>query len=137
VSQPEQPDDPALPPALRAAVAVVGVQAVGLLGLALFLVAKTLVSTTASVAGALLGAGFAVLGGLILGACARGLRHARPAARTPVVVLELLSLPVGYSLAFQAGRVAYGAPILVLAVTVLYLLFTPPARALLDRERGL
>jgi hypothetical protein len=41
---------------------------------------------------------------------------------------------VSYSLAFQAGRVAYGGPVLVAAVTVLYLVFTPPAREALDRE---
>jgi hypothetical protein len=51
-----------------------------------------------------------------------------------MVVLQLLALPVGYSLAFQAGRVGYGGPILVAALVVLYLLFTPPARAALDRE---
>ncbi|MDT4938982.1 MAG: hypothetical protein QOG80_2653, partial [Pseudonocardiales bacterium] len=43
-------------------------------------------------------------------------------------------LPVSYSLAFQAGLVAYGGPMLVAALAVLYLLFTPPARAALDRE---
>ena len=41
---------------------------------------------------------------------------------------QLLALPVGYSLAFQAGRSATAAPILVAALAVLYLLFTPPAR---------
>jgi hypothetical protein len=70
----------------------------------------------------------------LLGLCARGLLRLRPAARTPVVVLQVLALPVGYSMAFQAGVVAYGGPILVAAVVVLYLLFTPPARAALDRE---
>jgi len=55
------------------------------------------------------------------------------AARTPVIVIEALALPVSYSLAFQADRVGYGAPIMVGALAVLYLLFTPPARAVLDR----
>ena len=52
-----------------------------------------------------------------------------------MVVLQLLALPVGYSLAFQAGLLGYGAPILLGALTVLYLLFTPPARAALDRDQ--
>jgi hypothetical protein len=65
--------------------------------------------------------------------CARALLRLRPAARTPVLVLEALALPVSYSLAFQAGRVGYGGPILVGALAVLYLLFTPPVRAVLDR----
>jgi hypothetical protein len=41
---------------------------------------------------------------------------------------------VSYSLAFQANRVEYGGPIIVAALAVLYLLFTPPVRAVLDRE---
>jgi hypothetical protein len=69
--------------------------------------------------------------------CVRALLRLRPAARTPVVVIEALALPVAYSLAFQAGRVGYGGPILVGALAVLYLLFTPPVRVLLDRtDRG-
>jgi hypothetical protein len=46
----------------------------------------------------------------------------------------LLAVPVSYSLAFQAHRVAYGGPILLAALAVLYLLFTPPARTALDRR---
>jgi hypothetical protein len=71
-----------------------------------------------------------------LGYCARGLFRLRPAARTPAVVIQLLALPVSYSLAFQAGRVDYGAPILLSALAVIYLLFTPPVRAVLDRTIG-
>ena len=70
----------------------------------------------------------------MLGLCARGLLRLRPAARTPVVVLQVLAVPVSYSLAFQAGRVGYGGPIFVAALAMLYLLFTPPVRAVLDRE---
>ncbi len=43
-------------------------------------------------------------------------------------------MPVAYSLAFDSDRPAYGGPILIVALAVLYLLFTPPARAVLDRE---
>jgi hypothetical protein len=48
-------------------------------------------------------------------------------------VLQLLALPVGYSLAFQAGLPGYGGPILVLAVAELYLLFTPESRSSFPR----
>ena len=44
------------------------------------------------------------------------------------MVIQLLAIPVSYSLAFQAHRIGYGGPILVAALAVLYLLFTPPAR---------
>ena len=56
------------------------------------------------------------------------------ATPTPIVVIQLLAIPVSYSLAFQAGRVGYGGPILIAALSVIYLLFTPPVRAALDRE---
>jgi hypothetical protein len=49
------------------------------------------------------------------------------------VVIELLALPVSYSLAIQAGRVGYGAPIMLSALAVIYLVFTPPVRAVFDR----
>jgi hypothetical protein len=124
-----------VPAQVRAAVVIVGLQAVAFAGGAAVLVVKTVVGRPDSVARALLGAAFAVLGAAVLGSCARGLLALRPAARTPVVVIQLLALPVGYSLGFQAGLLAYGAPILVSALAVLYLLFTPPARKALDRER--
>jgi hypothetical protein len=78
----------------------------------------------------------AFAGATVLGLCARGLLRLRAAARTPVVVLQVLALPVGYSMAFQAGVLVYGGPILIAALVVLYLLFTPPARAALDRDLG-
>jgi len=87
-----------------------------------------------SVARALLDAGFAIFGAALLALAARGLWHLRPAARTPVIVLQLLAIPVSYSLAFQADRVGYGGPILLAALAVIYLLFTPAAREALDRE---
>jgi hypothetical protein len=75
-----------------------------------------------------------VAGALALAFGARALLRLRPAARSPIVVLQLLALPVSYSLWFQAGRVGYGAPIMIAALAVLFLLFTPPARAALDRD---
>ncbi len=57
-----------------------------------------------------------------------------PAARSPIVVLQLLALPVAYSLWFQAGVAVYGAPIMLAALATLFLLFTPPAREALDRD---
>jgi hypothetical protein len=50
-----------------------------------------------------------------------------------VVLIQLLALPVGYSLGIQAGRALVGVPIIVVAVAVLGSLFTPSARAALDR----
>jgi hypothetical protein len=122
------------PRPLEAACAVLALEVLGLVVAAAVLVIKTLTGEPNSVGRALLGAGFAAVGAVVLGLGARGLFHLRPAARTPVVVLQLLALPVSYSLAFQAGRYDYGGPILLAALAVLYLLFTPPVRAVLDRE---
>lgn len=78
-------------------------------------------------------AGFALLGALIFHLCGRGLLGLRPSSRSPIVLLELLALPVGYSLGIQAGRPLAGVPVLVSAVAVLALLSTPSARTALDR----
>jgi hypothetical protein len=127
-------EDGAAPVQLRAAAVVIGLESLALVVAAAILIGKTLVGHPDSVGRALLGAGFALLGAAALAVGGRGVLRMRAAARTPVVVLQLLALPVSYSLAFQAGRVEYGGPMLVAALTVLYLLFTPPARAALDRE---
>jgi len=124
-----------VPAQVRAAVVIVALQGLAFAVGAAVLVVKTIVGHPDSVARALLGAAFALLGAVVLGSCARGLLALRPAARTPVVVIELRALPCGDSLGFQAGLMAYAAPILVSALAVLYLLFTPPARRALDRER--
>jgi len=123
-----------VPVQLRLAGGVVCVQAAGLFATAVVLVVKTIAGHPDSVGRALFGAAMALLGMLVLLACVRGILALRWAARTPIIVIELLALPVSYSLGFQAGRMGYGAPILISAVAVLYLLFTPPARAALDHE---
>jgi hypothetical protein len=123
-----------VPPQIRAAVVVIALEALALVAAATVLVVKTITGKPDDVWRALLGAAFALVGAAALGLCARGLQRLRPPARTPIVVLQVLAIPVAYSLAFQADRVEYGGPILLAALVVLYLLFTPPARAALDRE---
>lgn len=127
-------DDRSLVPRpLLVACVIIGVESLALLGAAVVLVVKTIDGSPGSVARALSGAAFAAGGAVVLALCVRGLLALRPSARTPVVVVELLAVPVAYSLAFQAGRVGYGGPIFVAALATLYLLFTPPVRAVLDR----
>lgn len=127
-------EDVAAPGQIRAAAIVVAAEALALLAVAALLVAKTATGHPDSLGRALLGAGLALCGAALLALGARGLVLLRPASRTPIIVLQLLALPVSYSLAFQAGLVGYGGPILLAALAVLYLLFTPPARAALERE---
>ena len=123
-----------VPAPLRIACAVIALEALALLGITVFLVVDAIAGHPDSVGGALLVAAAALLAGVGLGFCARGLWRLQPGARTPAVVLQLLAVPVSYTMAFQAGRYALGGPILVAALAVLYLLFTPPVRAVLDRE---
>jgi hypothetical protein len=127
---------PRPPRPLLVACVIIGLEVLALIGAALIVVVKALTQTSNSLAGALLLAAIALAGAAALVVCGLGLLHLRPAARTPVVVIEALALPVSYSLAFQADRVGYGGPIMVAALAVLYLLFTPPVRAVLDREDG-
>jgi hypothetical protein len=120
-----------------AACVVLGLQVLALLAAAGVVLVKAATQHSHSVPGALLLAAIALAGAAVLVLCARGLLRLRPAARTPVIVIEALAIPVSYSLAFQAHRIVYGGPIMVGALAVLYLLFTPPARAVLDRaDRG-
>ena len=122
-----------VPGQVRAATAIVALEALALLAAAGVLIFKTIFGDPDSVGRAMSDAGLAVFGAVLLAFAARGLLRLSPSSRTPVLVLELLALPVSYSLAFQAHRVEYGGPILVAALAVIYLLFTPPAREALDR----
>jgi Na+/phosphate symporter len=121
---------PTVPPTtVRLAALITAVEGVALFGLGVFYLVKTAVQRPDSYGRALFGTAFALLGGALLVLLARGLDHLDGWARTPTVLLQLLALPVGYSLGIQAGLIGYGGPILVAAVGVLYLLFTPEARS--------
>jgi len=121
------------PPGLTVACVVLGIEALGLLAGTVVQLVDSLFGHPTNRAGAVLAAGLAFLGALTLAYGARGLLRLRPAARTPIVVLQILAVPVGYQLAFDSERPEWGGPILVAALVVLYLLFTPPVRAVLDR----
>ncbi|MFL6164492.1 MAG: hypothetical protein ACJ74U_20030 [Jatrophihabitantaceae bacterium] len=131
--EPAEPD--AAPPSVRYAAGIVLVQAAGLLVTAIALLVLAVAHSSQRLWAALAIAGFALLGALVFYACGCGLLGLRPSARSPIVLLELLALPVGYSLGIQAGRALVGIPVLISAVAVLVLLFTPSARAALDRMR--
>ena len=122
-----------VPPSVRYAGLLVGLEALALLITAGVLVVLAIVHSTTRLWAALAIAGFAVLGAAVLALCARGLLGLRPSSRSPVVLVQLIALPVGYSLGIQAGRPVVGVPILLVAIAVLVLLFRPAARASLDR----
>ncbi len=122
-----------VPVQVVAAAVIVAVEALALVGIVVFLLVELIFATTDDVLRAISLSALCLGGAAVLGACARGLARLRPSSRAPVLVLQFLALPVGYSLAFQAHLVGYGGPILLAALATLYLLFTPPAREALDR----
>jgi hypothetical protein len=116
-------------------VIIIAAECLALVAAAIVLIAKSISGTPGDLGRAVITAVIAVVGAVALGIGARALLRLRPAARSPIVVLQLLALPVAYSLAFQAGRIGYGAPIMLAALAVIFLLFTPPAREALDRDQ--
>ena len=68
----------------------------------------------------------------LLGMTCRNCGLTKPIALAYVCPACFGPLEVSYDLAFQAGRLAYGLPILASAIAVVYLLFTPPVRAVLE-----
>ncbi len=130
-------DRPVAPPRpLRVACVILVLEAGALLAVGGFVLFSTAFGTPESVGRGLLDGAMVLLAAVVLLLGARGLLLLRPAARTPVVVLQVLAVPVAYSLGIQAGKVAYGGPMLLAALATLYLLFTPPVRAVLERDRS-
>ncbi len=134
MAEPGTDADLSVPRVVTGAAALAVVQGLALVAIAIFLIVDTIVGRPHSLFGGLGGAALALIGAAVLITLARPLSRLRRWARSPIVVLQVLWLPVGFSLAFQAGRPQYGVPILVLAIGVLALLATPEARAAFDRE---
>lgn len=122
-----------MPGTVRAAAVLVAAQGAALAVTTVILIVLAFLHSSSRLWTALSIVGFALLGAVVLVLCARGLLRLRPSARSPIVLLELIALPVGYDLGFQGGRLALALPIMAVAAAVLVLLFTPTARAALDR----
>jgi hypothetical protein len=110
---------------------LVALQAVGLVGIAVFYVVEMVVATASDQGRAAVAALLALVCGLGLALVARGLARARRWARSPALVTELLVAPVALGLV-QGGRWYVGLPLLVWAAAVLVLLFTPAVAASLE-----
>jgi len=129
---PDGPREPRVPPAtLRAAAALVGLQALALAGIAVFFVVELAVATTADVTRAVVTAVLAVAAAAGLGLVARGLARRRRWARAPALVTNMLVLPVGYDLV-RGDRASVGGPLLAWALAVLVLLFVRPTDRALE-----
>jgi hypothetical protein len=125
----------AVPATLRVAAWILAVEAAGLVALGAIDLVKVVTGSPQSVAFAVVGALLALGTGAALLVLARAVRRVRGWAYTPALVLQALSLPVGYSLGVQAGLWYYGGPILLLALAEIGLLFAPPSRRALVTPR--
>jgi hypothetical protein len=122
---------------VRAAAILVAAQGLVGMGFAVFLLVDA--SASAQRLGALLGeAGmFLVIGAAVL-VVARGLARGRFWARTPAIVVQLLLLPVAYSLLVPSRQVVIGAVTAAVVLAALLLLMSNPAKSWaldLDDER--
>jgi hypothetical protein len=125
----------AAPRSLRAAAAVVGLEAALIAVGALVLLWLTFTSTPDSVPRAIAEVVAIGAGAAVLGAAAVGLSRVASWARGPVIVLQLILAALGYTTAFEAERPLIGVPVLVLVAAVLYLLATPESRlAYVERD---
>ena len=104
----------------RALVALVAAQGAGLLSASVFLFVGGATGGAYDPGSARLGAAMALLGAVALGTLAWAVWRRRKWATSPLVVVEVLSIPVAVSL-LQAAQPGYGVPLLVSAVLVLAL----------------
>jgi hypothetical protein len=130
--QPPPPPRP-VPRTVRIAALLVAVEGAALVVLAVVEALSTVLGDPGSVGLALATAAMAAAGGVLLLWLAAAMSRLRKAARSPVVVLQLISLPIGWTLAVDNGRPELGLPVLALAVAVLVLLGTSGARDALTR----
>jgi hypothetical protein len=123
------------PRPVLAAAALVVVEGGALLVFAVVTVVLTALSDAGSVPLALGGALLLAVFGAVLFFLARKLRELKPPARSPVVAVQLVALPIGWTLAKDNGHPVVGLPILAVAVAVVVLLFaTAEARDSLARD---
>jgi hypothetical protein len=119
-----------VPATLRWAVVLLGVQVIGLVGVVAVLIYADVRSTATSTAGAtgltVSAAVFAALMALFVWALA----GRRAWARSPAIVLDLLLVPVAFSL-ITSDLALIGIPVLLLAGGTVALLLAPSTRAAL------
>ena len=124
------------PRPVLAAAGLVTLEGVALLVFAVVSVVLTALDDAGSVTLALGGALLLAVFGAVLFWLARKLRELKPPARSPVVAVQIVGLPIGWTLTTDNGRPEIGLPILAIVLAVLVLLFsTAEARDSLARDR--
>jgi hypothetical protein len=121
-------------PTLRFAVGIMAFEALALGGLAIYVAWAALVKPATSKQGASALLALVIIGVLIVGGLARALSNLKPWARGPAIVLELLMLPIGYTMI--SGGLAYvGIPVMIVGLFGAGLLLAPATRTALGLDR--
>jgi hypothetical protein len=115
------------------ALRLMAVQAVGLAGLVCVLLYEDLAGSADSARGAWAVTLFTVLMTAVLGLLSLALRRRRGWARGPAIVLELLFLPIGYSMAL-GGLPWLGIPLIAAGLGGAGALLVPATRAALGMK---
>ncbi|MFL6241242.1 MAG: hypothetical protein ACJ735_17300 [Actinomycetes bacterium] len=119
---------------LVVAAGIVAAEGVALVGLSLSYVGLILAGHPHNRGLALFGAGIGLLFGAGLIVASRALRVSRRAAYSPILLAQLIAIPVGIGLV-QGGRTPVAIAVLVPSAVVLALLvFTPSGRAVVSGE---
>jgi hypothetical protein len=125
--QPREPGEPT-PRSVQWAAVVVAVEAAVLVVAAGYVAVRTATGDAQSDRSAWGLVLFALLGAVLLGACARGLWRLSSWSRGPVVAAQLILGALGLTAAFSYEHPEVGIPMLVPVAVSLYLLATPEAR---------
>lgn len=119
---------------LAIAAILVGVEGLVALGYAITWGYLSLAGKPLDQTASLMGAVFVALGGLLLVRMSVALWKVEVWPRVPTIVLQLIMIPVGWSLAFTLGNTIVGIPMLVVPITLLVLLFSAPVRESYGRD---
>jgi hypothetical protein len=104
-----------------AAAALVGLQGVGLIAVGGFLIVRALEPGAAHRASTEVLGALSVAVGLVIVSTARQVRARRPRVRSPLLVLEIICVPIAIT-TVQGGRWYVGIPLAVVAVAVIVLM---------------
>jgi hypothetical protein len=126
---------PRRPATLLVAAALVCLQSLVIVAFGGYLAIQGLVGEPSSVLTAEIAGALALVAGAGLLAVARGVGRGRRWSRSPAVLTQVLSLPVGWGLV-QGGRPEIGLPVMSVAVATLVLLFLPASNASFEGEAG-
>lgn len=121
-------------PTLQWAVRLLAVEALALVGLAIYVAWAALAKSTESKEGAGALLALIIIGVLIVAGLSRALSNLKTWARGPAIVLELLLLPIGYTM-ISGGLPYVGIPVMLIGLFGSGLLLAPATRAALGLDR--